>query len=116
MINYEDDMISSFEVVKKISGDKWKFLIVCNLFDGSKRFGELQYLIAPITKKVLTQNLRELENLGIIFRQEYSDIIPKVEYSLTELGESLQTVFESLVHWSLAYSDTYRKQIQCAGK
>lgn len=111
MVNSED-MISSFEIIRRISGDKWKFLIITYLFNGSKRYGELQYHIDSITKKVLTENLRELESYGIICRTEYPGITPKVEYSLTEIGSSLQPVFESLVIWSLSYSNLYKEKLE----
>lgn len=110
MINNEQDMISSFEIIRRIAGDKWKFLIITYLFNGSKRFGELQYHIDSITKKVLTENLRELEDFEIIFRTEYPGIIPKVEYSLTDIGISLQPVFESLIIWSLSYSNIFKEK------
>ena len=111
MVNNED-MISSFEIIRRISGDKWKFLIITYLFNGSKRYGELQYNIDSITKKVLTENLRELENYGIVCRTEYPGIVPKVEYSLTDIGSSLQPVFESLVIWSLSYSNLYKEKLE----
>lgn len=107
----EQDMISSFEIIRRISGDKWKFLIITYLFNGSKRFGELLYHIDSITKKVLTENLRELENYGIIQRREYPGVTPRVEYSLTEIGNSLQPVFESLIIWSLSYSNLFKEKI-----
>lgn len=108
----DEDMISSFEIIRRISGDKWKFLIITHLFNGSKRFGELQYQIDSITKKVLAENLHELEDYGIVCRKEYPGIMPKVEYSLSEIGESLRTVFESLVIWSLKYSNLYKENLE----
>lgn len=111
-VTSEQDMISSFEIIRRIAGDKWKFLIITYLFNGSKRFGELQYHIDLITKKVLTENLRELEHFGIICRKEYTGIIPKVEYSLTDIGTSLQPVFESLIIWSLSYSNLFKEKLE----
>ena len=112
MTNNEQDMISSFEVIRKIFGDKWKFLIITYLFNGITRFGELQYHIDSITKKVLTENLRELEKLGIVYRKTYHGVTLKTEYSLTEIGNSLQPVFESLIIWSLNYSTLYKEQLE----
>ncbi len=111
MINDEQDMISSFEIIRRITGDKWKFLIITYLFNGSKRFGELQYHIDSITKKVLSENLRDLESLGIICRKVYPGIMSKVEYSLTDIGISLQPVFESLIIWSLSYSNLFQENL-----
>ncbi|MGE4485988.1 MAG: winged helix-turn-helix transcriptional regulator [Oscillospiraceae bacterium] len=112
MTNNEQDLISSFEIIRRITGDKWKFLIITHLFNGKKRFGELQYHIDSITKKVLTENLRELENYGIVFRKECPGVTPKTEYALTDIGSSLQPVFESLIIWSLGYSNLYKEQLE----
>ncbi len=103
-------MVSSFEIIRKITGDKWKFLIITYLFGGGKRFGVLQYYIDSITKKVLTENLRELESFGIVRRTETPDIVPNVEYSLTESGASLQPVFEALITWSLDYAELFKEK------
>lgn len=105
------DMISSFEIIRRLSGDKWKFLIITYLFNGKKRFGELLYHVDSITKKVLAENLRELENLGIVYRVSYSEAAPRVEYSLTEIGYSLQPIFQQLIMWSLKFSQEYKNRL-----
>jgi DNA-binding HxlR family transcriptional regulator len=87
------------EIALKAIGGRWKLLILRSLFDGVKRFGELQKDLPGITQKVLTQQLRELEQDGIIHRQVYPQIPPKVEYSLTPLGESLQPIILQLHQW-----------------
>ena len=112
MKNIGQDMISSFEIIRRISGDKWKFLIITHLFNGKRRFSELLYYIDSISKKVLAENLRELEHLGILYRVTYDDAIPKVEYSLTSIGYSLQPVFQSLILWSLNYATAYKEQLR----
>lgn len=105
------DMISSFEIIRRLSGDKWKFLIITYLFNGKKRFGELLYHVDSITKKVLAENLRELENLGIVYRVSYCEAAPRVEYSLTEIGYSLQPIFQQLIMWSLKFSQEYKNRL-----
>lgn len=109
--NHNDDLTSSFEIIRRLSGDKWKFLIICNLFNGPKYFGELLYCIDSITKKVLTENLRELENLNIISRTSQPGNIPRVKYSMTDMGQTLQPVFQELISWSLNYSRSYRNNL-----
>lgn len=97
-------MMSCFEVIRSICGDKWKFLMICYLFNGPRRFGELMYHLDTISQKVLSENLRELETLGIIERINYQEIPPHVEYSLTVTGQSLQPIFHDLIVWGLNYA------------
>lgn len=105
-----DDTTSSFEIIRRITGDKWKFVILCHLLDGLRRFGELLYQIDSTTKKVLTENLRELEDLGIITRTAHQGNTLKVVYRLTERGE-LQPIFNELILWSLRYSEERRSEL-----
>lgn len=86
-----------------LMGSKWKPLIVYLLNDRPVRFGKLYVLIGGISKKVLTDQLRELESDGIIDRVKYAEIPPRVEYSLTEKGKALIPIFLSLCKWSLTY-------------
>ena len=79
--------------------NKWKILIIRDLLNGTKRFGELQRTVAGISQKVLTSNLKELESDGLINRKVYPVVPPKVEYSLTDLGLSLKSVLDSMVAW-----------------
>ena len=72
-------------------------LIIFNLFNGRKRTNELMYYIDGITQKVLTQNLRELEKLGIIEREVFAEVPPRTDYYLTDIGHSLKPILESLV-------------------
>lgn len=112
MVGIINDLTSSFEIVRRICGDKWKFLLLCYLFNGPKRFGELQYHLDSIKQKVLTENLKELEQLGLICRISYPEVPPKVEYSLTALGDSLQPIFQELIIWGLNYSQEQRRQLR----
>jgi DNA-binding HxlR family transcriptional regulator len=86
--------------LKAISG-RWKLLILRELFPGVKRFGELQRALQGITQKMLTEQLRELEADGIVHREIYPQIPPKVEYSLTELGLSLIPIIETMHEWGV---------------
>ena len=110
-----NELTSSFEIIRRICGDKWKFLTICYLFNGPKRFGELQYHVDSITQKVLTENLRELEHLGIVCRTTYQETPPRVVYSLTQRGETLQPIFQSLIVWGLNYSREYRQRLENKG-
>lgn len=78
---------------------KWKVFILWELSTGSKRFGELRRLIAGVSEKVLAQQLRELEEDHIVHRREYDEAVPRVEYSLTEAGMSLNTALMPLAAW-----------------
>jgi len=83
----------------KIVGSKWTMLLLHNIFDGKKRFGELQRALPGISPKTLTLRLRELERDGIIDKKVYAEVPLRVEYSLTEKGKSLRGVFKSLENW-----------------
>ncbi|GER90570.1 hypothetical protein KDW_47320 [Dictyobacter vulcani] len=91
------------EVTLSIVGGKWKPVIVWLLLGGTKRFGELRRLIPAATQQMLTTQLRELEQAGIIHREVYAQVPPKVEYSLTELGRSLEPVVYQLATWGEWY-------------
>jgi DNA-binding HxlR family transcriptional regulator len=82
-------------------GGKWKTIILYSLSTGTKRFGEIAVRIPDISRKVLTEQLKELETDGLILREQYKEIPPRVEYSLTDLGKSLSSVFRELETWGL---------------
>lgn len=94
------------ETTLKIIGDKWKVLILRDLFTGTKRFSELKKSLGTVTQKRLTQQLREREKDQIISRKVYPVVPPKVEYSLTDLGKTLKPVIQSLSDWG-----TYLKTV-----
>lgn len=87
----------------QLIGNKWKLLIIRNLLAKTCRFNELKKGIDGISQKVLTENLRALESDGIITRTVYPEIPPRVEYALSDIGESLRPVFEQLTLWSNDY-------------
>lgn len=91
------------ETTLQLIGNKWKVLILRDLLDGTKRFNELMRSVNGITQKVLTSNLRSMENDGLVSRKIYPEIPPKVEYSLTETGMSLKPVLSSLADWGNEY-------------
>ncbi len=86
-----------------IIGGKWKPPILSRLVEGDKRFGELQRLVPNVTKKMLTQQLRELERDGIVARRVYDEVPPRVEYSLSEYGKSLIPVLRVMELWGKAH-------------
>jgi DNA-binding HxlR family transcriptional regulator len=98
--NNEKSICPAEKTLKAISG-RWKILILRELFQGVKRFGQLQRSLTGITQKMLTEQLRELEADGIVYRQVYPQIPPKVEYSLTELGQSLQPTLKMMHDWGV---------------
>jgi DNA-binding HxlR family transcriptional regulator len=89
----------SIEQTLKVIGGKWKPVILCHLTEGVKRFGELKRDMPEITQKMLTQQLRELEQDGIIDRKVYTQVPPKVEYSLTDYGLTIKQVLNVMSQW-----------------
>ncbi|WP_019394708.1 winged helix-turn-helix transcriptional regulator [Priestia filamentosa] len=89
------------EATVDVIGGKWKSVIVYHLLNGTKRFNELKKLNKGITQRMLTLQLRELEASGIVHREIYRQIPPKVEYSLTEFGRSLEPLILFMRNWGL---------------
>ncbi|WP_437124719.1 winged helix-turn-helix transcriptional regulator [Brevibacillus laterosporus] len=87
------------EATLEVIGGKWKCVILCHLTHGKKRTSELKRIMPGITQKMLTQQLRELEQDGIINRISYNQVPPKVEYELSEYGWSLKPILDSLCVW-----------------
>jgi DNA-binding HxlR family transcriptional regulator len=83
----------------KIIGSKWTMLILHKLFEGEKRFGELQKALAPISPKTLSLRLQELEKEGIITKKIFAEIPLHVEYTLTKKGQSLNEIFQKMADW-----------------
>lgn len=84
-------------------GNKWKLLILRELLTGTKRFNELHKALDGISQKVLTENLRKMEEDGIVDRKVYPEVPPKVEYSLSELGNSLRPIIDAMKIWGKDY-------------
>jgi len=97
------DYRCAVEVTVEIAGGKWKPLIVHYLLSGTKRFGELRKLIGGVTQRSLTLQLRELEANGIVRREVFAEVPPRVEYTLTTLGTTLAPTLEAMKLWGERY-------------
>lgn len=82
------------ETTLQLTGNKWKILIMRDLLTGTRRFGELKKSLNGVSQKVLTQNLRDMEENGLISRKVYAEVPPKVEYSLTDLGLTMKPILD----------------------
>ncbi|MFI3250216.1 MAG: helix-turn-helix domain-containing protein [Eubacteriales bacterium] len=91
------------ETTLALISNKWIVMILRDLIDGTKRFGELKRSVTGISQKVLTNNLRQMEENGLVNRVVYPEVPPKVEYSLTELGRSLHPVLDTMAIWGQEY-------------
>lgn len=91
------------ETTLMLIGDKWKVLILRDLLPGTKRFGELKRSVGNVSQKVLTAQLRDMEEKGLLERKVYAEVPPRVEYTLTALGQSLRPILEALACWGEEY-------------
>ena len=91
------------ETTLMLISDKWKVLILRDLMPGTKRFSELKRSVGHVTQKVLTAQLRQMEERGLVARTVYPEVPPRVEYSLTELGRSLKPVLDAMWDWGENY-------------
>ena len=96
------------ETTLTLIGDKWNVLILRDLMSGTKRFGELKKSIGSVSQKVLTAQLRAMEENGLVSRKVYAEVPPRVEYSLTALGQSLQPILDAMRHWGEDYKASFR--------
>lgn len=93
----------------QLIGSKWKLLIMRNLFVRPWRFNELRKDLESISQKVLTDSLRSMEEDGIITRTVYPEVPPRVEYALSELGESMRPIMDAMEQWGTAYKRSAKK-------
>jgi len=93
------------EVTLTLISNKWKILIMRDLLEGTKRFGELKKSVTSISQKVLTANLREMEENGLLTRKIYPEVPPRVEYTLTETGYSLFPLLDEMYKWGENYKE-----------
>lgn len=108
MISYNDKAYNCpMEMTMDLIGGKWKVLIIWHLSFGILRFNELKRKFSEVTQKMLTQQLRDLESNGLIIRKVYPQVPPKVEYSLSELGESLVPVLRDMNEWGMGFVHKY---------
>ena len=106
MIKKEDLPACPVATTVQLIGSKWKLLIMRNLMARPWRFNELQRDLEGISQKVLTESLRSMEADGIVVRTVYDEVPPRVEYSLSELGESMRPVIKSMEEWGTAYKQS----------
>jgi DNA-binding HxlR family transcriptional regulator len=91
------------EITLALLGNKWKVLILREVFTGTKRFGELSRGVPGISQKMLTQQLRQMEQDNLVRRKVYAEVPPRVEYSLTEIGRSLRPILDAMHKWGAKY-------------
>ena len=97
------------ETTLTLISDKWKVLILRDLLPGTKRFGELMKSIGHVSQKVLTAQLRQMEQSGLVNRKVYAEVPPKVEYSLTDVGYSLKLILDAMWTWGEEYQKRMEK-------
>jgi len=98
------------EPILEILDGKWTLLLLFELFNGTRRFGELRRKLQPISPKTLTDRLRLLEEKGIVTRTLYPGVPLHVEYELTECGQALQPIFEAMWTWTQEYGEYLKKE------
>ena len=108
----KEDILPDCPVALTVSmiGSKWKLLIMRNLLARPWRFNELQKSIDGISQKALTEALRSMEADGIVSRTVYPEVPPRVEYALTELGESMRPIIKSMENWGTAYKEQLQEE------
>ncbi len=100
------------ETTLTLISDRWKVLILRDLMAGTKRFGELKKSIGSVSQKVLTANLRSMEESGLLSRKVYAEVPPRVEYTLTETGYSLEPVLDVMAEWGKQYKQKNEEKEQ----
>lgn len=101
--NYNCNFGCPVEACLEVIGGKWKGVILFHLLGGTRRFNELQRLMPSVTQRMLTRQLRELEKDQVVTRKVYAEVPPKVEYSLTEFGKTLEPALQMLQGWGSEY-------------
>lgn len=99
------------ETTLLLINDRWKILILRELLDGTKRFGELRKAIGTVSPKVLTSHLRSMEEDGLVEREIFAEVPPRVEYTLTELGESLKPILDAMKDWGINYQEKVTSEV-----
>lgn len=107
---YTCQYVCPVEVTADIIGGKWKTVLLYYLIQSSRRFNELRRLLPEVTQRMLTLQLRELEQDGIVHREIYKEVPPKVEYSLTEFGTSLAPIIMQMLDWGEQYLEKVQEQ------
>lgn len=97
------------ETTLTLIGNKWKVLILRDLLSGTKRFSELKRSLNGVSQKVLTTQLRAMEEDGLVHREVFAEVPPRVEYSLTDVGRSLRPILDAMIDWGTAYKKTLKQ-------
>lgn len=105
-MNKKDFPACPVELTLMLISNKWKILIIRDLLEGTKRFSDLKKSVTNISQKVLTSNLREMEENGLLTRKIYPEVPPRVEYTLTDVGYSLEPLLNSIDKWGTWYRNT----------
>jgi len=105
MLTKEELPICPVATTVRLIGNKWKLLILRNLLAGPNRFGELRKTIPGISQKVLTDNLRSMEQDGIVIRTAYAEMPPRVVYQLSELGDTIRPIISAMELWGRGYQE-----------
>ena len=111
MLTQKEQPSCPVAITVQLIGNKWKLLLLRNLLTGTQRFGELRKGIPGISHKVLTENLRSMEKDGIISRTVYAEVPPRVEYKLTELGNTLRPIISAMEQWGKSYKKNKQKKL-----
>lgn len=111
LIKKEELPVCPVAATVNLIGSKWKLLIMRNLLGRPWRFNELHRALEGISQKVLTDSLRSMESDGIITRTVYPEVPPRVEYSLSELGETMRPIISSMEQWGKGYQELVNKQV-----
>ena len=109
MLSLADLPACPVETTRTLISNKWKVLILRDLMPGTKRFGELKKSIGHVSQKVLTSQLRQMEESGLLTRKVYAEVPPRVEYTLTDLGCSLRPIMDAMWTWGEQYQKQVRK-------
>lgn len=112
MIKKEELPSCPVAITVQLIGNKWKLLILRNLLERPWRFNELHRSLKGISQKVLTESLRSMESDGIIIRTVFPEVPPRVEYSLSELGESMRPILDAMKEWGENYKSNNNNQYQ----
>ena len=110
MISKEELPVCPVATTVQLIGNKWKLLIIRNLLERPWRFNELQRSLTGISQKVLTDSLRSMEKDGLVTRTVYAEVPPRVEYALSDLGESMRPILDTMADWGSEYQKLIRSQ------
>ncbi len=109
MPEFCDTNLCPAKIARELIGGKWKLEILWHLYPRTRRFGELQKLLPGIARGVLTTQLRELEQSGLVYREVFKEVPPRVEYSLTEIGRGFMPIFKAIGEWGRTQAKNARQ-------